>query len=214
MTEEGYFDNVSVLELENLRNELRGLMRFIQNGSARKPVITHLDDPVTEIVYGATAATGEDFSDYRLKVERYLRDYGDALVVQKLHRNLPMTEFEFAELEQIFTEELGSVADYERTYGDTPFGLLVRKLVKLDHDAAMEAFAEFINSQELSELQITFVHKVVDYVVENGYMEPTALSKPPFDRPRSFVRMFDTKQQMKIVAIINNIKHNAEAPAA
>ena len=117
-----------LLWLEELRCELRGLMRFIPRGLGRRDVITHLDDPVTNIEYGATATTGEDFINYRLKVERYLRDYGNSLVIQKLHRNLPMTEYEFVELERIFTQELGTADDYERTYGETPFGLLVRQL--------------------------------------------------------------------------------------
>ncbi len=211
---EGFFDSISVLKLEQLRQELRGLVRFIQIGPPRRDVITHLDDPVTGIEYGVAVLPGEDFADYRLKVERYLRDYGSSLVVQKLHRNLPMTEYEFAELERIFTEELGSADDYERAYGDTPFGLLVRKLVKLDHDAAMEAFAGFVNSQELNEQQISFIRKVVDYVVENGYIEPAALAQPPFDRPQSFVRMFNTEQQMGLIAVIKKIKQNAEEPAA
>lgn len=214
VTEDKFFDDVSALKLEELRCELRGLMRFIPRGLGRRDVITHLDDPVTNIEYGATATTGEDFTNYRLKVERYLRDYGNSLVIQKLHRNLPMTEYEFVELERIFTQELGTADDYERTYGETPFGLLVRQLVKLDHDAATEAFAEFINSQALTEQQISFVRKVVDYVVENGYMEPVALTQPPFDRPQSFVRMFTTEQQMSLVAIISRIKSNAENPAA
>lgn len=214
VTEDKFFDDVSALKLEKLRCELRELMRFIPQGLGRRDVITHLDDPVTNIEYGATATTGEDFTNYRLKVERYLRDYGNSLVIQKLHRNLPMTEYEFVELERIFTQELGTADDYERTYGETPFGLLVRQLVKLDHDAATEAFAEFINSQALNEQQISFVRKVVDYVVENGYMEPVALTQPPFDRPQSFVRMFTTEQQMSLVAIISRIKSNAENPAA
>ena len=214
VTEDKFFDDVSALKLEELRCELRGLMRFIPRGLGRRDVITHLDDPVTNIEYGATATTGEDFTNYRLKVERYLRDYGNSLVIQKLHRNLPMTEYEFVELERIFTQELGTADDYERTYGETPFGLLVRQLVKLDHDAATEAFSEFINSQALNEQQISFVRKVVDYVVENGYMEPVALTQPPFDRPQSFVRMFTTEQQMSLVAIISRIKSNAENPAA
>lgn len=214
VTEDKFFDDVSALKLEELRCELRGLMRFIPRGLGRRDVVTHLDDPVTNIEYGATATTGEDFTNYRLKVERYLRDYGNSLVIQKLHRNLPMTEYEFVELERIFTQELGTADDYERTYGETPFGLLVRQLVKLDHDAATEAFAEFINSQALNEQQISFVRKVVDYVVENGYMEPVALTQPPFDRPQSFVRMFTTEQQMSLVAIISRIKSNAENPAA
>lgn len=214
VTEEGFFDGITALELEHLRRELRGIIRFLQTGSGRKDVITHLADPVVSVEYGARADLGEDFADYRLKVERYLRDYGDSLVIQKLRRNLPMTEAEFAELERIFTCELGSADDYERAYGDTPFGLLVRKLVKLDHDAAMDAFAEFINSESLTEQQMSFIRKVVDYIVENGYMEPVALTQPPFDRPQSFVRMFDAQQRMGLIAVINRIKENAERPAA
>ena len=214
ITEVDFFKEISVLKLEEIRVALRGLIRFIQGGEARKDVITHLADPITEMKYGVTASPGEDFTDYKLKVERYVRDYGDSLVIQKLHRNLPMTEFEFGELERIFTHELGNTGDYERAYGDTPFGLLVRKLVKLDHDAAMDAFGSFINSEHLTEQQISFVHKVVNYIVENGYMEPKALTQPPFDRPQSFVRMFNAKQQMGLIAIINGIKRNAEKPAA
>lgn len=214
ITDEGFMTDISVLKLEEIRCELRGLLRFIQEGDGRRDVVTHLADPVTEVVYGVAASLGEDFTDYKMKVERWVRDYGDTLVVQKLHRNLPMNEYEFGELERIFTHELGSSDDYERAFGDTPFGLLVRKLVKLDHDAAMEAFADFINAGDLNEQQIAFVHKVVDYIVENGYMEPKALMQPPFDRPRSFVHMFNTQQQMGLVAVINKIKENAERPAA
>ena len=32
---------------------------------------------------------GEDFEDYKLKVERYLKDYADTLVIYKLRSNNP-----------------------------------------------------------------------------------------------------------------------------
>lgn len=214
IVEESFFDGVSALQLEEIRQELRGIIRFLPRGSAKKDVVTHLADPVTEMTYGAVAEPGEDFTDYKLKVERYLCDYGNSLVIHKLHYNLPMTEKEFEELERIFTNELGNADDYERAYGDTPFGLLVRKLVKLDRDAAMEAFADFINSEQLNEQQISFIRRVVDYVAENGYMDPAALAQPPFDRPQSFVRMFGAQQRMGLIAVINRIKENAEKPAA
>ena len=69
-------------------------------------------------------------------------------------------------------------------------------------------------SRGLGDVYKRQVRKVVDYVVENGYMEPVALTQPPFDRPQSFVRMFTTEQQMSLVAIISRIKSNAENPAA
>lgn len=78
----------------------------------------------------------------------------------------------------------------------------------------MNCFSEFMSDQSLTEQQISFVKRVVNYIVDNGYMEPQTLTQPPFDRPQSFVRMFNTQQQMNLVAVINNIKRNATQPAA
>ena len=214
VTGEGVLEGASPLDLEEFRQGLHGLVRFLDGPGRLPDVITHLDDPVSCIEYDSSAGPNEDFADYRLKVERYLRDHADEMVIHKLRHNKAMTADEFSELERIFTHELGTAADYEHAYGDEPFGLLVRKIAKLDRESANEAFAEFVNSQALSEQQISFVRRVVDYVAENGYMEPAKLAGPPFDRPQSFVRMFDTKQQMGLVSIIKSIKSNAERPAA
>lgn len=207
-------EGADLLLLEDIRKRLRSLIQFIITGPQRRDVITHLDDPVTETIYGMSADIGEDFEDYKLKVERYLRDYSNNVVIHKLRTNKPMTECEFDQLERIFTHELGNAEDYAKAYGDTPFGLLVRKIARLDRDAAMEAFASFLNDQSLNEQQISFIKRVVDYVVENGYMEPAALNHPPFDRPKSFMQMFNTQQQMNLVNVIKSIKENAVMPAA
>lgn len=214
IADERFFDEISALALEEIRQELRGLIKFLVGGRRRKEVLTHLNDPVVLVQYGVDAGVSEDFTDYKLKVERYFKDYGNSTVVYKLHQNLPMTPMEFKELERIFTEELGDSGAYSRAYGDTPFGLLVRRLIKLDHEAAMAAFGDFLNSQELNEQQMSFVHKVVSYIEENGYMEPVALGQAPFDRPQSFVKMFTRSQQEALLDIIKEIRSNAERPAA
>ncbi|HAG04507.1 MAG TPA: hypothetical protein DCG28_03610 [Lachnospiraceae bacterium] len=60
---------------------------------------------------------------------------------------MPLTQSDYNQLEKILTQELGTKQDYEREYGDTPFGLLVTKIAKLDRDAAMEAFSQLINDK-------------------------------------------------------------------
>jgi type I restriction enzyme R subunit len=35
------------------------------------------------------------------------------------------------------------------------------------------------------------------------------LTKPPFDKPRSFIKLFDGDKQERIVRIINEIRDNA-----
>ena len=202
------------LTLEGIRMELRGLIKFLIDGGPNVPLITSLSDPVLSRREGEAINPGEDFADYRLKVNRYLAEHGDMTVIHKLRSNLPMTSLEYEELERIFIEELGSEEDYRRTYGSTPFGLLVRKITKLDHGAAMEAFAELINDETLTQAQIAFVHRVVEYVENNGYMEPAVLAKAPFDRPVSFFRLFDDGRQKRLVQLINQVKANALSPVA
>ena len=202
------------MSLEEIRRKLRGIMKFLEGDGKRSYIYTTLADPASEESYGASVMPGEDFADYKLKVNRYLSDFADKPAIRKLHANEPLSQEDFEELERIFTEELGTAQDYGRAYGDTPFGLLVRQVVKLDREAAMKAFAEFINDEGLSDQQRAFVHRIVDHIVASGYMEPEALAQAPFDRPQSFVRLFDRERQIRLVGIIRDITNKALAPAA
>ena len=110
----------------------------------------------------------------------------------------------------LFTSELGSKEDYAREFKDTPFGLLVRKVAKLDHDAAMQAFSKFINDESLNTKQIAFVQKVIHYIEQNGYVESKAvLMKPPFDQPILFTRLFDGKTGGELMETIDAVRENA-----
>lgn len=94
--------------------------------------------------------------------------------------------------------------------GDTPFGLLIRRIAKLDHEAAMQAFSKFINDQSLNQRQIAFVHKIINHMELNGYMENVAeLTKPPFDKPVSFIKLFDANTRTALVEAIHQVRQNA-----
>jgi len=74
----------------------------------------------------------------------------------------------------------------------------------------MQAFSAFINDQSLNQRQIDFVHKIINHIELNGYMENVAeLTKPPFDKPISFVKLFDAKTRANLMAAINQVKDNA-----
>ena len=59
-------------------------------------------------------------------------------------------------------------------YKRQPFGLLIRKIAKLDHEAAMQAFSAYINDASLNQKQIAFVNKIIHHLELNGYMENAA----------------------------------------
>ena len=199
-----------VLLFEKVRAELRDLMKFLDRKLGKKPIITRLTDPIINQMEGEELDPAYDFEDYRDKVNRYIGEHGNTLAIHKLTHNIKLSEGDYKELERVLTSELGSKEDYQREFGDTPFGLLVRKIAKLDHEAAMQAFSKFINDQSLNQRQISFVNKIINHIEQNGYMESAAdLQKPPFDKPVSFIKLFDAKTRSDILAVINEVKDNA-----
>lgn len=206
-----FWSSATLLSLETVRRELRDLMKFIvDDGPQQQPVITNLYDPVLERTEGRVMEAAYDYGDYKIKVNRYIESHRDTLAIEKLRTNRRLTQTEFAVLEKILKQELGTPADYQKAFGDTPLGLLVRKIAKLDHTAAMAAFSTFIDDQSLNQQQIVFVNKVIDYVEQNGYLENvTELMKPPFDKPLSFGKLFDASKQQQLVAIVKEVKENA-----
>lgn len=210
MQTDAFWEADDVLLFENVRKELRELIKFLDEGNRKEAVITRLSDPIIERQEGEALGAAYDFEDYRAKVSRYIHEHGNALAIYKLTHNIPLASGDYEELERVLTQELGNEQDYKREFGETPFGLLVRRIAKLDHEAAMEAFSEFINDQSLNQRQIAFVRKVIHYIEQNGYMDSAAeLQKPPFDKPVSFVRLFDGKTRTLILEAINRVRDNA-----
>lgn len=208
---DAFWEHSDLLAFEQVRVELRGLMKLVvDEGEKKNPVYTNLADVILSVKEGEALYQAYDFEDYKLKVNRYIENNRDHLAIHKLRNNIPLTAADYESLERIFTGELGTEEDYKREFQDTPFGLLVRKIAKLEHEAAMAAFSEFINDQSLNQAQIVFVRKVIDYVVQNGYIENVSeLMKPPFDKPQSFVKLFDGTKQKRFVELITQIKENA-----
>ena len=205
-----FWDNISILTMEKVRQELRDLMQFLVGGSGNPKIFTKLDDPVLDSKEGDALGAAYDFEDYRKKVNRYVEEHKNDTVIYKLNHNLPLSKGDYEELERILTQELGNSEDYKREYGDTPFGLLIRKIAKLDHDSAMSAFSAFINDSSLNQKQIEFILKIINHIENNGYIEDIKiLMKPPFDKPYSFIKMFDSKTRNAILLTIESIKNNA-----
>lgn len=207
---EDFWQIYDILNFEKIRVELRSLIKFIIDEGGVNPVYTNLADVVLEVREGEGLDSAYTFEDYKLKVNRYIEENRDHMAIYKLRNNIPLTALDYESLEHIFTGELGTAEDYKREYQDTPFGLLVRKIAKLEYEAACVAFSEFINDQSLSRAQIVFVKKVIDYVVQNGYIENVSmLMKPPFDKPQTFIKLFDGSKQKRIVETVAKIKDNA-----
>jgi type I restriction enzyme R subunit len=80
----------------------------------------------------------------------------------------------------------------------------------MEAEAANAAFSEFISDQTLTQAQIVFVKKIINHIVQNGYIDnPSDLMNPPFDRPQSFIKLFDGSKRTQIVEAVKRVKDNA-----
>lgn len=210
LTNDSYWNAQDILKFEETRKSLRDIMKFIIPIKVPIHVTSFTDEVVFREEGRKVDMTSSDFEDYRARVNEYIEAHKKQPAIDKLLHNKPISAEDYKELERIFTEELGTADDYQMNYQDTPFGLLIRKIAKMDRDAAYSAFSTFIAEERPNAQQIHFIEQVVDYVVENGYINNVIdLMKAPFDRPYKFSVIFTREEQVKFVQIINSIKNNA-----
>lgn len=209
---EEFWESANIFELEEVREALRDLIKYLEKPN-QKMYYTNFQDTVMEVKEGQAIYNTNNLKDYRKKVERYLKEHQNELVIYKLRNNKKITKSDIQQLEKILWNDLGSRSDYEKEYGNTPITKLVRKIVGLDRKAANEAFSEFLSEERLNVNQIRFVKLIVDYIVANGMIEDNSvLMEEPFRSVGSITSLFKNNMDdaRKIMQIISEINKNAE----
>jgi type I restriction enzyme, R subunit len=104
------------------------------------------------------------------------------LALQRLRRNLPLTDTDIEELERMLREAgIGSPEDLEKArLEEGGLGGFIRSLVGLDRDAATDALSGFIDGKTLTADQHEFVAIIVEQLTINGTMDLGLLYEPPF----------------------------------
>ena len=207
-----YVDDAGINEFEQIREKLRGLMKYIIHSGVLIDTRI-LADEILSMDWKESELENDDLKNYKMKAEFYIRQNQDNEVIAKLKTNQPLTTADIKVLENILWSEVGTKQDYENEYGSKPLGEFVREIVGLDMNAAKEAFAEFLNDTSLDSNQIYFVNQIVEYIVHNGLMKDlSVLQDAPFTDNGSVVEIFtDITVWLGIKKIIDNINANAVA---
>ena len=182
MMGEEWWEDVTVAMLETARKRLRALVKLIEK-SKRNIIYTDFKDELGE---GTTielpeVGTGMNFERFREKARQFLRAHENHLALQRLRRNQSLTPSDLDELERMLVEAGGTKEAIDRAKEESHgLGIFIRSLVGLDHETAKQAFSQFISGASVSANQIEFINLVVDYLTENGVMEPDRLYESPF----------------------------------
>lgn len=209
---EEFWENVNIFELEDAREALRELLKYLQKND-QTIYYTDFKDLIINETSNDAMYNANDLKNYRKKVEHYLKEHKDEMAIYKLRNNKKLTKADLKTLEDIMWSQLGTHSDYEKEFGEMPVNKLVRKIVGLDRQAANDAFSEFLNNENLNMKQIHFVKLIVDYIVTNGFIDDNrVLQEDPFRTVGSIVELFNDKMDdaRRIMGIIAEIKRNSE----
>lgn len=214
VSEQFWAEVVSVLALEKVRQDLRGLIKLIEKDKKRL-VYTSLEDEIVETEQADVMPTYIASDNYKQRVETYIRDNQNYLVIQKLKKNVPISHNELELLEQMLFDgkERGTKTEFEKIYGDKPLGQFIRSIVGLDRNAADEAFSEFLSAGNLTANQNQFISMIIDFLSKNGVVDLEMLYSPPFTQfhYEGVSGVFNDADAKKIINIITGINHNAVA---
>lgn len=211
--EKPYWVDISVLKTEQLRIDLRNLIKFIDKDQGII-VYTKFEDEysgeVSEVeilqgIYGLEA--------YKKRVSQYILSKKHDLIIHKLRTNVALTSSELKALNKMLFEqgELESKEKFEEAYGVQPLGKFIRSIVGLEVSAAKEALSKFINSPALNAQQIRFLDTIIQFLSVNGTIDPGALFSPPFSdiSPNGLIAVFNEEQSTEIVSLLDRVNRNA-----
>ncbi|RUR24674.1 DEAD/DEAH box helicase family protein [Legionella qingyii] len=211
---EQWWADVSLPLLEQVRVRLRDLTRFLDKETVLINVYTNFADEIREgsAVYDLVK-NDSNLKDYREKVRKFINDHKNHITIRRLRNNEPVTPTDIAALEDILFSECGVIPkeDYQKIFGEKPLGVLVRSVVGLSRKAAKEAFAEFLSKVPLEPDQIAFLNEVIEFLVQNGTMEPKVLFETPFTNIHNLgiAGVFDDKTSRRLIDLVKHINENA-----
>ncbi len=209
--ETDYVERAGIDEFEEIREKLRGLMKYITGRGVK--YVTNFTDELLSVDWKDAELENDELKNYKAKAEFYIRQHPEHIAIAKLKTNQPLTAADVESLEEILWKEVGTKKDYENEFGDKPLGEFVREIVGLDMNAAKEAFSAYLTDTNLDSRQIYFVNQIVEYIVHNGMMKDlSVLQESPFTDRGSVAEIFtDLRVWMGIKSVIDSINANAAA---
>lgn len=186
--DKAFWANPQLRQLEALRGELRGIMKY-QQLPATVRVAPQVFD-ITDTNFAAETyiprLEGLDLVEYKRRVEAVLREhFTENTTLQRIRAGKTVQDAELEELAKLVlaVDDKANVKFLAGHDPETRRSLLAvfRSLVGLDAAAVEAAFASFVHKHpRLSSQQLRFLQVLQNYIAQNGGIEIDRLYEPPF----------------------------------
>jgi len=220
--EENFFDDCSILDLEEVRIEIRELVKFLDPNHQEMIYTNFIDKIEDEEEVDFSEDEQGSYSNpeghYFHRLNRIIQEHKDHIVIHKIKSNEPITKEELAELERILFKDLEveEIEGMKTLMGDKPLGIFIRSLIGLEIKAANKAFADLIYNSNLKPEQLEFIQQIISFLNTNGYMDPAMLFESPFTdlNDQGISGVFEDAEAHRVISILNKIDENAKGNVA
>jgi type I restriction enzyme R subunit len=183
-----FWATAQVHQLEGLRGELRGIMKYQQVPSTARlgPQIFDVTDADFSAETYIPRLEGLDLVEYKRRVESVLRDhFAENATLQRIRAGKSVRDEDLEELARLVltVDDKANVKFLAGRDPETRRSLLsvFRSIVGLDAAAVEAAFASFVHKHpRLSSQQLRFLQVLQNYIAQNGSIEIDRLYEPPF----------------------------------
>jgi type I restriction enzyme R subunit len=208
-----WWEGVTIAMLEIARKKLRALVKLIEK-TKKNIVFTDFEDELGEStnVVLPGIATGMNLAKFKDKARQFLRAHESHLSLQRLRRNQPLTTADLEELGKMLVEAGGSTDVIQQAAEQSQgLGIFIRSLVGLDRETAKQAFSQFVVGTTATASQLEFIDLIVEYLTENGVMEPARLYESPFTdiSPQGPEAVFSIARVNEMVGLLEEIRQRA-----
>ena len=217
-----YYETATVSDLEVLRTELRGIMRFKKKGTVTPigPLILNLREDATafQVNPHKPKLEGLDLAHYRSRVEGVLRALmEESTALKKIRAGLPVAA---GDLEELTTDVLLQDPDLHLDellihYPNKAqrIDLAIRQIIGLEAEKVDEKFRVFVQKYPaLNANQIRFLELLKSYISRYGAIELEKLWEAPFTtiHGSGVDGVFTNSQQVDdLLSLLNDINQVA-----
>jgi type I restriction enzyme R subunit len=221
-----FWANASIQSLEEVRSELRGVMRYrlpsVTPAGLPRVLDVREDEALVERKRHVPKLAGLELVAYRNRVQKVLTDLFDTNpTLQKIKAGEPVSEADLQALVSlVLTQDpdldLNDLMEY---YPETAghLDVAIRGMIGLDAQAVEARFVEFVeNHQPLNSHQVKFLDLLKDHIRKYGLIQVSDLYEPPFTLFHSdgVDGVFDSALATDLVAVINSFAPGQAAPPA
>jgi type I restriction enzyme R subunit len=181
-----FWASVTVPSLEEVRTELRGIMRYQQQAPPSRllPKVYDVSEDDVAGVDRTPKLDGLDLVEYRHRVETVLREhFMTDPTLQRIRAGKVVRDEDLEALTRLVLEVDDKANLKHLIHPETKQSLLdvLRGLVGLDSEAVEATFTTFVHKHpRLSAQQLRFLQLLKNHIAQNGGIELERLYEPPF----------------------------------